>query len=321
MARDAAESIRLVDPANIDRNPENPRLIFREDELLALQESIATQGILVPLTIYQRATDRYVILDGERRWRCALKLGLTAVPAIVQPEPDAVTNIMMMFAIHKTRSDWDPLPTAIKLEKLEEALEERLGRAPTEQDLAAAASLTRGEVRRYRNILGLPDRYKDRLLGELEKPRPLQILTVDHVLESVRGADSLARQGVITEAEQAALSDSLVEKFVNETLTSTVEPRKLPRIARAVQREEISNAIARKVALRLIQDESYTVNDAFRDSVERVDFEHATEQLTDRVINRLEEHIARSYELGEGLKSRLSKLHETIKQVLNNAGR
>jgi ParB family chromosome partitioning protein len=130
MARDAAESIRLVDPSDIERNPENPRLIFREDELLALQDSIASQGILVPLTIYQHG-DRYVILDGERRWRCALKLGLSAVPAIVQPEPDAVTNIMMMFAIHKTRSDWDPLPTAIKLAKLEEALAARLGRSPT----------------------------------------------------------------------------------------------------------------------------------------------------------------------------------------------
>src|SRR5690242_6985181 len=133
------EIVRLIEPAEIDRNPENPRLIFREDELLALQESIAEQGILVPLTVYQ-GTKGYVILDGERRWRCALKLGLSSVPAIIQPEPDSLTNIMMMFAIHKTRSDWDPLPTALKLEKLEGELEGRLGRVPTEQELSAAAS-------------------------------------------------------------------------------------------------------------------------------------------------------------------------------------
>src|SRR5688572_8429376 len=150
------DSVRLVDPDDIDRNPENPRLVFREDELEALQESIASQGILVPLTIYEKGNG-YIILDGERRWRCALKLGLSSVPAIIQPEPDAVTNIMMMFAIHKARSDWDPLPTAIKLEQLEGILEKRLGSRPTEQQLAAAASLSRGEVRRYRNISALPD--------------------------------------------------------------------------------------------------------------------------------------------------------------------
>jgi len=320
MAKGITESIRLVDPANIERNPENPRLIFREDELLALQESIASQGILVPLTIYEHG-DRFVILDGERRWRCALKLGLSAVPAIVQPEPDAVTNIMMMFAIHKTRSDWDPLPTALKLAKLEEVLADRLGRSPTEQELAAAASLSRGEVRRYRNILALPDTYKDRLLAELEKPRPLQVLTVDHVLESVRGAEALAKQQVINVSEQVALTDALVEKFVSKTLTSTVEPRRLPRIARAVQRTEVPVEIARRVVLRLIKDPGYTVNDAFRDSVERVDFEHGTEQLAERVINRLEEHISRSYELGEALEDRLQQLSRTIRRVLGNARR
>jgi ParB family transcriptional regulator, chromosome partitioning protein len=315
-----SEIVRLVDPVSIERNPENPRLIFREDELEALQESIAQQGILVPLTIYETST-HYVILDGERRWRCALKLGLTAVPAIVQPEPDSLTNIMMMFAIHKTRSDWDPLPTAMKLQKLEEELTSRLGYVPTESELAASASLSRGEVRRYRNILRLPEKHKDTLLSELEKPRPLQVLTVDHVLESVRGAEALGRQEILGPAEQLALSDALVEKFKEKTLSSTVEPRKLPRIARAVQRAEIPAEVARNVSLRLINEPLYTVNDAFRDSVERVDFEHATEQLIERLQVRLLDHDSRGYTVGEGLANSLEALAKIVSRTLSRAGR
>jgi ParB family chromosome partitioning protein len=315
-----SDSVRLVDPSEIDRNPENPRLIFREDELQSLQESIAQQGILVPLTIYQTSTG-YIILDGERRWRCALKLGLSVVPAIVQPEPDSLTNIMMMFAIHKTRSDWDPLPTAIKLSKLESELATRLGRAPQEQELGAAASLTRGEVRRYRNILALPDRYKQRLLNELELPRPLQVLTVDHVLESVRGAEALAKQQIINTAEELQLSDALVEKFSNKKLTSTVEPRLLPRIARAVARNEVPASVVHQVVHRLISNAEYTVKDAFRDSIEKVDFEHATDQLVDRVGSRLVEHLSRDYELGPGLEKSLRALLETIERVLTSARR
>ena len=319
MKAEAVSSVRLIDPSRIERNPENPRLIFREDELLALQESIAAQGILVPLTIYQTQS-RYVILDGERRWRCALKLGLSVVPAIVQAEPDPVTNIMMMFAIHKTRNDWDPLPTAIKLDDLRKALARKLGRQPTEGELAAAASLGRGEVRRYRNIMALPHKYKKRLLDELEKPRPDQKLTVDHVLESVRGARALRKQDVINDEEAEELVDSIVDKFEGQVLTSTVEPRLLTRIARAVERSEVPTSVARRVTLKVSSNPKYTIQKAFGDSIEKIDFEHGTEQLALRVSARLEEHLQRNYELGEALEVTLKDLQSTIRRLLKNAG-
>lgn len=148
-------NVLTLDPRELERNPENPRLIFRADELDALQESIAAQGILVPLTVY-RDGRRYILLDGERRWRCALKLGLTRIPVIAQPKPDRLQNIMMMFAIHNARKDWDPLPTAYKLRDLEEEFHQRQGRQPNEGELAEIASMSRGEVRRLRQLLALP---------------------------------------------------------------------------------------------------------------------------------------------------------------------
>lgn len=39
------------------------------------------------------------------------------MPVIVQPKPDKLQNIMMMFAIHNARRDWDPLPTAYTLQE------------------------------------------------------------------------------------------------------------------------------------------------------------------------------------------------------------
>lgn len=316
-------SVQLVDPAHIERNPANPRLIFREDELLALQESISSQGILVPLTVYASNANagKYVILDGERRWRSALKLGFSLVPVIIQAEPDAITNIMMMFAIHKTRSDWDPLPTAMKLQELEDALATRLKRRPTEHELSAASSLTRGEVRRYRNILALPDRHKDRLLFELQKPRSAQILTVDHVLESTRGAEALSKAGVISNKDETLLADAIIEKFAEKTLSSTVEPRMLARIARAVVRDEVPMKTANRVALRLISDKNYTISEAFRDSVEQVDYGHATAQLISRIYARLEEHLAREYDISPSLMESLSQLEQLIIKVRGHADR
>src|ERR1044072_7500907 len=178
-----AESVRLIDPHNLDRNPENPRLIFHQDELEDLQDSIALQGILVPLTVYQDGKT-YKLLDGERRWLCALKLGLSRIPVIVQPKPDRMQNIMLMFATHKARRDWDPLPTALKLEQLEQEFTKRYSRRPTEKELAGVASLRIGEVRRLKKLLRLPKEYRDELIEELNKPRSKQELKADNVIEA-----------------------------------------------------------------------------------------------------------------------------------------
>ena len=62
----AESAIRLISPDKIVRNPENPRLIFRQAELDSLQDSIANEGILVPLTVFQSGRE-FTILDGERR--------------------------------------------------------------------------------------------------------------------------------------------------------------------------------------------------------------------------------------------------------------
>ena len=98
-------NVELIDTKRIQQNPDNPRLIFRISELQELESSIAEQGILVPLTLF-RDSSKYTLLDGERRWRCAVKLGILKVPAIVQPKPERIQNIMMMFAIHNARKDW-----------------------------------------------------------------------------------------------------------------------------------------------------------------------------------------------------------------------
>jgi ParB family transcriptional regulator, chromosome partitioning protein len=313
----AESSVRLIPPSEIERNPENPRLIFREDELQSLEDSIAEQGILVPLTVYETGHG-FVILDGERRWRCALKLNLPTVPAIVQSEPDLVTNIMMMFAIHKGRSDWDPLPTALKLGKLERILTEKHGRPPKENELAAAASLSRGEIRRYRNILALPDKYKDMLLTELELPRAKQVLTVDHVLETTRAAEALWQRDIVDDEQHDTLVDALIDKFRQRIIKSTVDPRLLVRISRAVDRDELELKTAKKVSLKLISSPNYTIKQAFADSVERIDFEHGTEQLSTRTINRLQEHLSRNYELGDSLRESLIELRKLISRILSS---
>ena len=310
-----ADAIRYVPPDAIERNPENPRLIFHEAELRELQDSIAVQGILVPLTVFETKTT-LVILDGERRWRCARRLGLAQLPVIVQPEPARMQNIMMMFAIHNTRKQWDPLPTAFKLRDLEELYVENEGARPTESQLAQVASITRGEVRRLKAMLALPEHYLDELMGEAEKPRVEQTLTVDHVLEATRGAQALRKRDIIDGSTEKMLTEAIVDKYRTGVVGNTVEPRKLAKIARAVERDELPPAVAARVVQRLIDEPTYSVERAFDDSVARIDYEHTLEQQADRLSEKLESELPGPF--GEELTAALQRLKSALSRVFED---
>jgi ParB family transcriptional regulator, chromosome partitioning protein len=310
-----AATVDLIDPRKVKKNPDNPRLIFQAEELSSLEESIKEQGILVPLTVY-RDQKSFVLLDGERRWRCAIRLGLHRIPVIVQAKPDRVTNIMMMFAIHNARQDWDPLPTALKLEELEKIMTKATGEPPSERRLAAAASLSIGEVRRYRKILSLPIHLRRELMGELRKPRGQQHLTVDHVLEALDGASRLVRADVIAEDEKEKLVDVIANKFRSATLTSTVEPRKLSRIARAVERQEVPLQKVRRELDHFIKSPKTTINEMFERTVEEADFSHGTEQLVRRAVIRLREMKLRGAEISSELNEALKELTREVRGLL-----
>src|ERR1700757_2600353 len=99
MAKVAVTPLQEISPDQIRANPDNPRLIFREEEMTQLMESIREVGIKVPVSVFPKA-QHFVLIDGERRWRCAKRLNLEAVPAIVQEQPSPLENLLMMFNIH-----------------------------------------------------------------------------------------------------------------------------------------------------------------------------------------------------------------------------
>jgi hypothetical protein len=76
----------------IEPNPLNPRRIFDKLRLDVLEESIRANKILVPLTAYRDSASRKLyILDGERRWRCALRIELGEVSIRLRSLPQDLT--------------------------------------------------------------------------------------------------------------------------------------------------------------------------------------------------------------------------------------
>jgi ParB family transcriptional regulator, chromosome partitioning protein len=178
--RPSSKQLLEINPDEIRKNPDNPRIIFREEEMNELLESIAKVGIQVPITVYE---DRgYVILDGERRWRCSKRLNLKRVPCIVHPKPSKLENLLMMFNIHNVRVQWDIMPTAYKLGEVRDLLEK--GRQDiSPKALSAITGVRLPTVKRCLELLDLPKRYRDLLMAEAEKPKGEQKITADLFIE------------------------------------------------------------------------------------------------------------------------------------------
>ena len=74
---------KLLPIQKVEPNRDQPRRDFDEEELEALSESIATHGILQPLTVRALENGYYQIIAGERRWRAARMANLHEIPVVV----------------------------------------------------------------------------------------------------------------------------------------------------------------------------------------------------------------------------------------------
>lgn len=103
-------------------NPKQPRTRFDEAALAELADSIADNGILQPILVRPRAgasstASGYEIVAGERRYRAALKAGLTRVPVVVRQLTDEETLALALIE-NLIREDIGPLESARAFQRL-----------------------------------------------------------------------------------------------------------------------------------------------------------------------------------------------------------
>lgn len=109
-----------INLSQIDPNPWNPNEM-NSTVLTALEESFDEFGPeLIPLVVRQLG-DRYQIIDGEHRYKLALKKGIKALPCVVVDYDDNECKRLTQI-LNRTRGEDDP----IKLKALFESLLEDL---------------------------------------------------------------------------------------------------------------------------------------------------------------------------------------------------
>lgn len=227
-------TLQNIEVKEINANPHNPRLIFDQDELDSLKGSISKVGVLVPLTVYKNTKNfpkgKYIILDGERRWRCAKQLGMETIPANIIDEPKDITqNILFMFNIHHFKQEWALFPTALKLDVIIKKLD-----TDNEKILSDFTGVSRSTIRRCKRLLWYPIKYRDILMEKSGK------ISTDFFIELYPIASRLSYEDAYDFPEGTiSLVDSFIEKFKAEN--TLVDVKQFREIKKAMTFYEKNN--------------------------------------------------------------------------------
>jgi ParB/RepB/Spo0J family partition protein len=304
-----------VDPNRVVPNPENPRLVFREAEMNQLLDSISTVGIKVPLTMYAES-DQWVLIDGERRWRCALRLNLGTMPAIIQPKPGPLENLLTMFNIHNVRLEWDLMPMAMKLRQVKKLLFEE-GKPNQARDLSGVTGVPLPTVNRALELLELPKRYQDLLLEEAAKPKDKQEITADLFIEvnkSKRVVRDYAPQ-VFDEVSEEQYVDAMVNKYRQGVIKNVTRVRDISKIARAERTGGTAEEVA-PILVDLVKKPDYRIEDAYRETVE---MSYKARDIATRAAGLIER--LQDFQTGKRLSSEvrdiLSRLRNEIDRLMS----
>lgn len=246
-------------------NSANPRLDFPQDELDRLADSIDHEGVLVPIVVYPSG-DKFVLVDGERRYRCARDLGLDTIPALVTSERSEREVLQQMFNIHLIREPWRDIPTAKALQKLAEEIKTAEGREPNDQELRDLTGLSIERVRQLRYVVQLPDEWQDYIR---EGTIPLNFFW--ELKKNVLDALQKHRPSLYAEYGEKKISEAFVQKRLDQVITDTVSLRKVSPIVKFAAADAADTGDDTSVlddSLRtLITDPQASVDDAYDETV------------------------------------------------------
>ena len=116
LSQDSSPKQVAVD--RITTSPFQPRRSFDETKIDELASSIRNQGIIQPLIVRPK-NDGFELIAGERRWRAAMRAGLSHVPVVIR---DASDNEAMQIALVENlqREDLNAIEEANGYRRLQE---------------------------------------------------------------------------------------------------------------------------------------------------------------------------------------------------------
>lgn len=226
--------VRVVPTKSITPDETQPRKFFSAEKMKTLMDSIKEHGIINPIIVQEVSNGKYLIEDGERRFRAASELQLSEVPVIIRPLTNATERLVQQFNIQEQHEVWSPIEKARAIATLAEELKLDL------REVCKMLNVTTKDMSRYVAFANLSDReayirsevpldYVTSIVTLTNRMKDLSVHTLEEDFtkqdsKKVEGRIAgMIRDGVIARrADIVKLTDAftknpkLMEKFMND---------------------------------------------------------------------------------------------------------
>jgi len=163
--------LSYISPDKIVKNPYQPRIEFKHEELEQLSESIKRYGVLEPLLV-TKVGDNWQLIAGERRLQASILAGLKEVPVIAR-SADELEMLEISLIENIQRSDLNPLEEALAYKRLIDEFK------LTQEDVANKVNKSRSTIANSLRMLKLPPKIQEAMkIGTINRSQAKLILSV-----------------------------------------------------------------------------------------------------------------------------------------------
>lgn len=222
---------------SIKRNPRQPRIHFKQEELDELAASIREHGVIQPLIVSPNGDGTFVLIAGERRLQASQRAGLRTVPVI--PRQANNQELLELALIENVqRADLNPMEEAEAYHHLSEDF------GLSKEKIAERVGKSRVAVTNTIRLLELPDIVKRAVAeGTISEGHGRALLGL-----STQKAREAAFQTVVNLSLNVRQTEELVRKRSGIKPIKAVKPRRNADVADVEKR--LQKSLGTKVALK-----------------------------------------------------------------------
>jgi ParB family chromosome partitioning protein len=183
------KNVATIPVAKIQPDPDQPRQAFDESGLDRLAESLRARGQIQPIAaVWDESSGSYRIVVGERRWRAAMRAGLTTLTAVIYDQaPTAEERFALQLVENALREDLSPVEQARAFQKLITA------RGWSAREL----SIDNSSVIRALALLDLPDPVQQHIeRGELSPSVAYEVHKLEDQADQIEVATRIISEGL-----------------------------------------------------------------------------------------------------------------------------
>ena len=140
-----------LDITSIVPNDNQPRTFFDGELLEELAQSIRDKGVIQPIIVTKTQDDKYMIIEGERRWRASGMAGKKTIPALLRNVDTPKERLELALITNAQREDLNPVELAKAYAKLIDDHGYR------QEDVSQAMGRSRSAVANRLRLLTLPE--------------------------------------------------------------------------------------------------------------------------------------------------------------------